>query len=289
MNSIKKVSGGILYLVIIFLFLTSFQVNEQEKTKRIIEKMFQSIDQIRSLQFRLKKKERVNGEILSGEQEVKFIRNPKKIYTKIIAPNEGAEVLFIEGKNNNHAYINPNAFPFITLSLDPYGSIMRKNNHHTVHEVGFDYINSIVKFIANKSGENFGKYFIYDGDTIFNNRKCHKILIDYLPFKYVNYTVKKGENLADIAYKLFISDYMIMNINEDIDDYNDVEEGQVIKVPNAYARKTYLYIDQENYLPLIQIMYDEKGLFSKYEFHNLVLNPVIPPEEFTKDFEDYNF
>jgi hypothetical protein len=36
-------------------------------------------------------------------------------------------------------------------------------------------------------------------------------------------------------------------------------------------------------------MYDDKGLFEIYEFHNLKVNPTILEEEFSEDYKDYNF
>ncbi|MBX9852526.1 MAG: DUF1571 domain-containing protein [Cytophagaceae bacterium] len=255
----------------------------------ILNKMFAATDKVSTLKFKLKKLERVAGNLKAGEQDVKFNRNPKKIYTKVIFPNRGVEVLYLDGQNGNKAYVNPNGFPYVTVSLDPYSSSMRNNNHHTVHEVGFDYINSIVSYIAKKSDKDFEKIFQYTGDTVFSGRSCHKIVIDYTPYAYVDYTVKAGETVTSIAYKLFISDYMILQLNKNISDYEDVKEGQVIKVPNAYARKTILLIDKENFLPIVQKMYDEKGLFSQYEFHSLQLNPKIAEEEFTKEYKDYDF
>jgi outer membrane lipoprotein-sorting protein len=82
---------------------------------------------------------------------------------------------------------------------------------------------------------------------------------------------------------------MIMQINQGIDSYDDIKAGQQIKVPNAYARKTVLYIDKETYLPIVQKMYDEKSLFAHYEFHNLQLNPAIRAEEFSRTYKEYNF
>jgi outer membrane lipoprotein-sorting protein len=277
---------GMLLSIPIFI---SAQYQTKITSEEIISNMSSSIETIKTLKYKLKKKERIEDEFKLGEQEVKYNRSPKKVYTKIIAPNKGVEVLFREGENNNKAYVNPNAFPYITLTLDPFGSTMRNNNHHTVYEVGFDYINSIVSQIAKKSGKDFEKYFHYKGDTLFNNKDCYKILIDYTPFKYENYTVKAGESLKVIAYKFFISDYMILEINEDIDDYNDVSAGQIIKIPNAYARKTILCIEKKTNLPLLQAMYDEKGLFAQYEFYNVQVNPSITEAEFTKDYKDYNF
>jgi outer membrane lipoprotein-sorting protein len=287
----KKLNIQILKIGILLsipIFISAYdktQVSPQE----IITNMSSSIENIKTLKYKLKKKERIEDEYKLGEQEVKYNRSPRKIYTKISLPNKGVEVLFREGENNNKAFVNPNAFPYITLTLDPFGSTMRNNNHHTVYEVGFDYINSIVSQISKKSGKDFQKYFLYKGDTLYNNKDCYKILIDYTPFKYENYTVKAGESVKDIGYKYFISDYMILEINEDIDDYDDVEPGQIIKIPNAYARKTLLCIEKKTNLPLLQAMYDEKGLFAQYEFYNVQVNPIITEAEFTKSYKDYNF
>ncbi|MCK6649188.1 MAG: DUF1571 domain-containing protein, partial [Bacteroidia bacterium] len=71
--------------------------------------------------------------------------------------------------------------------------------------------------------------------------------------------------------------------------YNDVKEGQVIKVPNAYAKMTLLLVDKEHLLPVNNKVFDEKGLFETYEYFDLKVNPPIAPEEFTKDFKGYNF
>jgi outer membrane lipoprotein-sorting protein len=284
----KKIFKSALILCLPFLLCAHYP-DENISSKEIINKMSASIDKISTLKFKLKKKERINGELKSGEQDVKFQRSPKKIYTKVLAPNVGVEVLWIEDPNNKKAYVNPNAFPYFTLSLDPYNSILRKNNHHTIHEVGFDYINSIINQIAKKSAGDFGKFFVYEDDVIFDKKNCYKIVIDYTPYTYLSYTVKEGETVTTIAYKLFVSDYMILQLNK-IEDYDDVKAGQVIKIPNAYAKKTILFIDKENFLPISQMMYDEKGsLYSQYEFFNLQLNPKIPEEEFTKDYKDYNF
>lgn len=287
----KKLNIQILKIGILLsipIFISAYH-QSQVSPQDILNNMSSSIENIKTLKYKLKKKERIEDEYKLGEQEVKYNRSPRKIYTKISLPNKGVEVLFREGENNNKAFVNPNAFPYITLSLDPFGSTMRNNNHHTVYEVGFDYINSIVSQISKKSGKDFHKYFLYKGDTLFNNKDCYKILIDYTPFKYENYTVKAGESVKDIGYKLFISDYMILEINEDIDDYDDVKAGQIIKIPNAYARKTLLCIEKKTNLPLLQAMYDEKGLFAQYEFYNVQVNPSITEAEFTKSYKDYNF
>jgi hypothetical protein len=251
--------------------------------------MFASIEKVETLQFKLKKAERVNGELKYGEQDVKFNRSPRKIYTYIHKPNKGVELLFLEGHNQNKAFINPNGFPYINVNLDPYGSNMRKGNHHTVYEVGFDYIGSIMKKIHTETTRNYEEIFIYKGIVNFDNKECHQVIIDYKPFKYYEYTVKPGETLVDIAYRNHISDFMILEINPELKEYDDVKPGQKITIPNAYAPKTILFIDKTTHLPVVQKMYDEKGLYEQYEFFNLSLNKPLKQEEFKADYKEYNF
>ncbi|HIA36421.1 MAG TPA: LysM peptidoglycan-binding domain-containing protein, partial [Flavobacteriales bacterium] len=103
------------------------------------------------------------------------------------------------------------------------------------------------------------------------------------------YTVKKGQTILDIAEERLINEYMIVSVNPGVDDYNDVSEGQKIKIPVVYVKKSILYIDKINYLPIKQVMYDDKGLFEEYEFLNLKVNSTIYEEEFTEGYKDYNF
>ena len=72
-------------------------------------------------------------------------------------------------------------------------------------------------------------------------------------------------------------------------NFTSVKAGQVIKVPITYAKRIVVYIDKLTYLPIYQELYDTKGLMATYEYHNLVVNPVIAPEEFTKGYKDYGY
>ena len=67
--------------------------------------------------------------------------------------------------------------------------------------------------------------------------------------------------------------------------YND----KVIKIPNAFARKVEIYIDKETNLPIYQIVHDDKGVFEKFEFKNLKINPQLRSGEFTTQCAYYGF
>ena len=72
-------------------------------------------------------------------------------------------------------------------------------------------------------------------------------------------------------------------------NYHDVKANQKIKVPNVYGKKMIIYIDKELFIPRIIKVYDEKGLFESYEYHDLQLNPKITEEEFTREYKGYGF
>lgn len=254
--------------------------------KEIVFKMVKSIKEIERLKYSLKIIERGKKGYNHYGSSVKLCRSPRKIYLYI----GGIELLWKKGWNNNKAYVKPNSFPYINLSLDPLGNLMRQDQHHTLNEMGFDYFGSIIEYIAAKVGDKFDDYFKLEGEEKYNNRPCYKVIISNKDFGYENYTVGEGESMTSIARKLHVSEYMILEVNPKFNDYFDVlKKGQVIKVPTHYAKDVTLYIDQLYFLPIGVKILDDKGLFEQYDYHFLQVNPKIEEEEFTKDYKDYKF
>ena len=254
--------------------------------KEIMEKMTKSVTEVKSLKYDLKLVERIERKYNYFGSSVKLNRKPRKLYLNA----KGIEVLWVEGKLNGDALVNPNSFPYINLHLDPNGSLMRQDQHHTINEAGFDYFGNIIEANMKRVGDKFDHFFIPSGEETMNGRSCYKIIINNSDFGFVNHTVVKGENLITIARKFYVSEFMILQANKPkVDDYKDVKAGQIIKVPNAYAKYVLLYIDKQNFLPIGVRVFDEKGLFEQYDYFNLQLNPVFEDTEFTKDYKDYGF
>ncbi len=253
--------------------------------RALIEKIFQSVDNVKTLRYSLQCNERIHGRMQHTESRVKLQTSPRKLYLYI----KGIEVLWLQGTNNGEALVNPSSFPYINLNLDPYGGLMRKDQHHTIHEMGFHYLADILRDGMKKAGDKLDKYFKVLGEEVYDGRPCYKLSIAYPDFGWAPYTVKSGENLITIARRLRISEYMVLENNPKISNYNDVKEGQVIQVPNAYAKLTLLLIDKEYLLPINNKVFDDKGVFETYEYHNLLVNPVIAPEEFSKTYKEYHF
>ena len=267
------------------LLLFSF-LSAPPSCKEILENTILTVEKIQTLKFHLKCNERIKGKLVATESQVKLNTSPRKIYIYL----KGPELLWIAGKNNENALINPNGFPYVNINLDPMGSLLRDNQHHTINEIGFNYFASIIKYSMQITGDKFDDYFKCGGTTIWDNHDCYFITAEYPDFKFVDYTVQKGETLTTIAKKLKVSDYMLLEINSPkVSNYHDVKANQKIKVPNVYGKKMIIYIDKELFIPRIIKVYDEKGLFESYEYHDLQLNPKINEEEFTREYKGYGF
>lgn len=276
------------FLVGICFLNTSF-VSEKTQpayaVQKLMDDVFDAIDNIKTMRYELKCNERIKGQMQHTESNVKLQVSPRKLYLSV----RGPEVLWIEGTNNGNALVNPGSFPYINLNLDPYGSLMRKDQHHTIHEMGHQYLADILKDGIKRAGNSVEKYFTMLGEEKHNGRDCYKVSISFPDFSWVSYTVKQGENLTAIARKLNVSEYMVLEKNSRYSWYNDVKAGDIIKVPDAYAKFTLLLIDKELLLPVNNKVFDDKGLYETYEYYNLKVNTPINDEEFSKYYKDYHF
>ncbi len=287
----RLIAKHIIFLFTFFAFsilLISFRYKKSDNisgNRELIDKIFEAVDNIKTMRFNLQCNERIKGRMTHYESKVKLQVSPRKLYLSL----KGPEVLWIQGQNNGDALVNPGAFPYMNLNLDPYGSLMRKDQHHTIHEMGFQYLADILKDGLKRAGDKLDKYFVIVGDEKLDGRDCYKLAISFPDFAWETYKVKKGESLTTIARKLRVSEYMVLMNNSKISWYNDVKEGQNIFVPNAYGKLTILLIDKEYMVPVSNEVFDDKGLFETYKYFDLQINTPIPAEEFSKTYKGYNF
>jgi outer membrane lipoprotein-sorting protein len=284
-----KKSLTIVFIIISAAFTSSFthytQADNEKQARDVITKLTNAISKMETMKWNLKVIERIKGVEKRYGSSVKLKLNPRKLYINI----KGTEVLWVAGQNDGKALVHPNSFPYINLNLDPLGSLMRQEQHHTIHEMGFNYMGEIIKNFVLKAGDKFGDCFKYEGEEEHNYQKCHKITLNNPGFTYVNYTVKKGETMITIARKLFVGEYMILENNPQHKNYDSVKEGDIIKVPTAYAKHVTLYIDKLYNVPIGIKVEDDKGLYEQYDYFFLQVNPRLEDAEFTKEYKDYKF
>jgi len=278
----------VLFLLISFSGISQNSRQSTISTKEIMEKMFVSVKQLRTVKFIMKDWERRENRNREGEQHIKVNISPFWVYAYIAKPSKGVEALWRQGENNNKVLVHPNSFPYISLNLDPNGSLVRSGSHHNLFEANPNYTAEIIRDTYKKVGKEFPNIFKYEGDVVFDGKECYKIVINYTPYELYNNQVKTGEDVFSIAQKLYLNEFKIKELNK-LKDYTGLKAGQTLVLPNSYAKKTILFIDKKTFLPLVQVIHDELGFFERYEYHDLQVNPTFKKDVFTRDFPAYHF
>jgi hypothetical protein len=272
------------------IFLLAFSIKvfaQQVKPLRLVAEMFDSIKNIKTLRYKIKVMERTAGGFNISGSDNKMQSNPLKIYFH--NSEKKIEILYVSGVNNNKAWVKPNSFPYITVSLDPSGPIMRKNQHYTIFELGFDFAGKMIASALAKEKDLGAKNLNYYGKKEVNGFNCYMLIYENKNFTYVEYTVGQKETITSIAAKLQVSDFMLRLKNNLVNDYGYLKQGSKIMVPNYFAKRVVFYLDEKTMLPVTMTVFDDVGLFESYEFLNVVINKPIDPKEFTKEYKGYGF
>ena len=274
-------------IVFMLIFLGWSAQVQSQSPKTIIIEMIQSADELEGFTAEITKEERIDGELVKQISAVKLIKEPFQLYLNQHYPKKGVEVLLREG--HKKALVNPNAFPWINLSLDPYGFLMRRNQHHTTFDSGFDLMTGILHRELARIGTDTITHIFYKGITDMAGRPSYLIEMKNPNYEITTYRVQMGEDLNLIAKKLNISEFAILELNDEVDYYDDVSPGQELIVPSSYAKKMELFIDQEYMLPLVIKVYDSQGVYENYAYKKFIPNPQFDEAEFTSDYKKYGF
>jgi outer membrane lipoprotein-sorting protein len=284
----KNIFNAIFLIVLIFSFIDINAV-DPTRAESILKQMVEKNKSVRTLQYSAIMNERIDGKMIEKKSFFKINTSPYKVFVQQSFIGINVEGLYISGMNNNQMLLCTVGFPWIQMNLDPFGSKVRNNHHHTIFEAGFNYFVDVTDKILNKYRDSLPRMLSYEGETKMFNHKCYKIVMHVNSFRYSKYTVKGNEKLPAIAKSLIINDFMIVEKNPDISDYNDVKPGQVIWIPTDYGKKFVLYVDTELGLPVYIEVFDDKGLYATYGYDKLVINATYASNEFSPTFTGYHF
>lgn len=265
---------------------TSSREHSDPRLPKLFARMYDSIHHVHSLKQDILAVERIENTILMNRSKIKLQSSPKKIY--FINPSKKLEILYNEEQQRDKAWVKPHIFPYLTMQLDPRGNIMRKNQHYTILELGYDFIGKSIALTISKDKEGLS-HFTYKGKALKNGYNCHVVEYENKHYGYVDYTVTERETASSIALKLCVNDYLLRYNNNLLNDFGYLKKGSRIKVPNLYCQKAIIFIDDHLSLPVALSLYDDKGLFESYEYSNVQVNTPITPAEFTKQYSAYNF
>lgn len=260
---------------------------EHFKDFRLITDMMDSVKKVNYIRFSMRATERIENGYSTAHTRVKLQMHPRKSYLKNV--DTKLEVLYNEEKLPNKCTVKPHIFPYFTMTLDPRGNLMRKNQHFTIYELGFDFTVKTIAMALSKEKEQIVKHLSMIGKVEKNKMNCYLFVYENPNFAYYDYTVQAKETVAGIASKLVVNDYLIRTKNKLFDEYGYVKQGTKLKIPNFYCKKAVIYIDEKSMLPVSMSIYDEVGLFENYEYSDIELHKKIPDEEFERNFKGYGF
>ncbi|NNM95656.1 MAG: DUF1571 domain-containing protein [Bacteroidia bacterium] len=274
--------------IILLFLLHGAAVAQPDDARAIINKVMEKLGGINTACYQLTYCEKVfeTGKMRRGSSDIKYRKTTQRVYMKT---ENGTELLWGPDLNDGDVLVHPSSFPFFNLSLNPDGYWMRKDQHHGVQDIGFQYLSVVLNAAIKRAGDRFSDYFTYAGDTTLCGTNCLKIKVAAPRFGYIKYKVGKGENIITIARNLALNEYLVLKHNPGTGSYTDVKEGQTILISTDYAPLVELCIDKHTLIPLMLQVNDEKGLFEQYIYRNLVINPAMDESEFSKDYKDYHF
>lgn len=275
-------------LIISVLILASASLSAQTGIE-VANKMITKVKSLKTLQFTFELQERYLGKMISERNNFKLNLSPFKAYFKQDYPEKGLEGLYISGENDNNAKINPNAFPWITLNLNPEGDLMMKNHHHPVFHAGYGYVVEILDMLIKKYQSKTDNLIVNKGIMKYNGEDV--IVLDCNnPFYAVkDYTLTKAETPYNLGKRLYINYLVILENNPGLKAFSEIPAGQTIKLPTDYASKMLVYLNKTQLTPVYIKVSDPRGLFEEYKFLNVVLNPVFKANVFSADNPDYKF
>lgn len=282
----------LLLAAVLFTAVVPVQAAPPADARDIVNNMLSSIGKIKTCKYTMRSLERIVGmkNLRGGDILTKINVSPQKTYLKMITdPNKDTELLYVKGERGDKVLVNPGKF-LPTLKLSPFSPLVTKEQHHTMLSSGFSVTARIISDGVKRADAKgkFNEVFQYAGDVTWNNRACYKLIIQDPEYALTTYTAKEGERMYEVASKLLIPEYSLVELNG-VKNFEESLAGKTLKVPNAYAKRTVMYIDKETNLPIYQEMTDDKGVFERYEFYNVQINPAFAADEFTEGFSGYNF
>ncbi|SDJ83024.1 Protein of unknown function [Catalinimonas alkaloidigena] len=260
-------------LLFLIAFCLPWTVAAQDQTGAValVKQMMARCESVQTLQCRYHKEERIEGELIKETMDVSLRRTPFRLYLQFVEPDADRSVCFPHPQDPEKARVLMRVLGVpLSLSLAPDDKRMRKNQHHTIRRIGFDYAFSILRFLIDHSSDSL----IWQvAPSTFDGHACYQVTIQNPRFRYLPYTGRPGETLQRLADTRMLSEFLLLERNPQAKSYTHSIAALPLSLPSAYAQTLVLQIDKARFFPLSLEIYDDRGLFEKYQYRQLVLNP----------------
>jgi len=238
-------------------------------------------------------KRELRGKVMDDEETlvVKWQR-PQRIYLREIeGPREGEEVLYASGWNKNRIKVHRGSFPAITVNLDPYGNLAMAHAHHAVPEVSLvRFVDLVEDNVRRARAKSFGTAAVVAHEALWG-RSATKLELTTPPTG-TSPTLEKGQTLWDVARATRQDMYVILHANRARQwrQADHPQPGDAVIVPEFYAGRLVLWVDDALHLPLQADLYDHEGnLYEHYEHRDLAVNVGLKATDFDPKNPAYHF
>ena len=257
-----------------------------------LDAMSAAADKLQDYTMQLVKRELLEKELSDPETLVVKWQRPQRIYLHEIAGTfKGQEVLYAPGWNKNRIKVHKGSFPDITLNLDPYGNLAMGHAHHPVPEVSLVRLVALVADnVRRLQAKKFGSVSALGEETLWG-RRAAKIEV-LAPPTGTTPTIEKGQTLWDVARASGQDMYVILHANRrrGWTQADHPKPGDAVIVPEFYAGRMTLWVDDELRLPLQIDLYDHDGrLYEHYEHHDLAVGVGLKDADFDPKNRAYRF
>jgi hypothetical protein len=131
------------YVVLLVIFIPLLSSAQEGLT--LMKQMIEKNKTIKTLKYTMIMQERIKGKFFKTKMDNKINVSPLRVYLKQEYPDKDLELLFVSGWNENKCKVKKNRL--LKLNLDPYGSLIRKNQHNTIYSSGFTYTFGVLDFL----------------------------------------------------------------------------------------------------------------------------------------------
>lgn len=254
-------------LALVSALLTLAAVDSPPSPEALLDAMERAGRELRSYRTVLVKQEWI-GDGLAPEERFDVVWEPGRVrLVKLDEPAKGREIAWAAAEHEGKLRVDPHGFPWIPLTLDPYGSLALRETRHPVPESSIPFlVGLVVKNIRAAAARGEGGSRVVGAETLFGRPVWR--FEAWGPPVVREETLGPGERLWDVARRAGhpVSPILQANLDRGWRTGNDGRAGDVVRVPRYYATRIGLWVDRETHLPLKVLIYDLEGrLFERFE------------------------
>jgi LysM repeat protein len=177
------------------------------------------------------------------------------------------------------------------VNLDPRGRLAMGHAHHPIYDVSIPhFVELVARNVAKMREKGVGKIELVGRETLFGVPTVKLELTT--PATGVSPTIENRQTLWDLADKSGQSMYVILHANElrGWTQADHPQPGDSVIIPDFYAGRMTLWIDEKLDLPVQADLYDHEGrLYEHYEHHDLKVGVTFTDADFDPKNKAYDF